>query len=97
MKSLVNNARLAIIVVSVFCASVIALLWYKEAELLSNDKAAVIAQAVQRNSNLVLTLENYAIRTIQNAGLVLQSVKTAIEKSKNTYNYKEIFENPTVL
>lgn len=96
MISLVNNAKLAILIVILFCTSFTALLWYQQAKLLRSNKGTIIEQAVQRNSNLALTLENYTLRTIQNAGLVLQTVKSAFEKTKSPESIKAFLKTPAV-
>lgn len=96
MKSLARNSKFAIIAVLLFSTGLIALLWNKEFQLLQTDREAVITQAIHRNSNLALALENYTIRTLQNADLVLQVVKTEFEKSRSIRNYAALLNNPVV-
>lgn len=94
MKSLARNSTFAIIAVALFSTGLIALLWNKEFQLLQTDRETVITQAIQRNSNLALALENYTIRTLQNADLVLQVVKAEFEKSRTISNYAALLNNP---
>lgn len=96
MKSLASNTKFAILTAAFFSTGLITLLWTKEFQLLQTDRKAVIAQAMQRNNNLALALENYTIRTIQNADLVLQVVKTEFEKNRSIPNYQEVLKNPAV-
>lgn len=96
MKFPASNTRFAIITVIIFSAGLIALLWNKEFQLLRSDKETVIEQAIQRNSNLALALENYTIRTIQNAELVLQVIKEEFEKSRSFSSFMSLLKNPAV-
>ncbi len=96
MKHLASNTKTAILTVAVFSAVLIALLWNKDFQLLQSDKDTAIEQAIQRNSNLALTLENYTIRTIQNAELVLQVIKTEFEKNRSYAGFQALLKNPVV-
>ncbi|MDB5253277.1 MAG: hypothetical protein JWP27_2446, partial [Flaviaesturariibacter sp.] len=58
-----------------FCLLLIILIWSSLQKQLRTDRADTVNAAVQRNSNLAVALEQYAIRTIQNADAVIQLVK----------------------
>lgn len=96
MRNLFGNTKLAIAAVVLFTTSILILLWYKQARLIHQEKEEAIANAVQRNSNLALALENYTIRTIQNAELVLQVIKSELEKSRTGNSNLSVFENPSI-
>ncbi|MFN8252914.1 MAG: PAS domain S-box protein [Ferruginibacter sp.] len=96
MKHLASNTGFAIFSVIIFSAGLIGLLWNKEIQLLNTDKAAAVEQVVQRNSNLALALENYTIRTIQNAELVLQVIKDEFEKSRSFSSFNSLLKKPAV-
>jgi len=51
---------------------------------------------VQRNSNLVVALEQYTIRTIHNADAVLQFMKTEMEKNEGRLDFNELMNIPSI-
>ncbi len=91
-RRILINVKTAIIIVVIFCCGLIALLWNKELQQMDSDKEATISRAIQRNSNLVLALENYTIRTIENADMVLQLVRWEYEKNKTFSGYHDLFK-----
>ena len=73
-----------IAVVSCFCFFFICLVWALILTQINTDRQQTIEAAIQRNANLAVSLEQYAIRTIRNADAVLQLVtKEYLEKGKN--------------
>jgi PAS domain S-box-containing protein len=81
MRRLINNARETIILMILIVIGLLILIWNKELNVLKTEKENAIAYAVQRNSNLVLALENYTTRTIQNADLILEVVKRDLKNN----------------
>ncbi len=91
-NSILLNAKTAIILVVFFCVVLIGLLWKNEWQQMNADREATIVRAVQRNSNLALTLENYTIRTVENADMLLQLVRWEYEKNKKFSGYQNLFK-----
>lgn len=83
MLSLLKRNRTILIGIAAFCFLLIALLWSNLLKQTDSDKEETIAAAVQRNSNLAVALEQYAIRTIQNADAVIQLVKKEYANTPN--------------
>ncbi|HVG11605.1 MAG TPA: PAS domain S-box protein, partial [Flavisolibacter sp.] len=78
--SFIKNNK-AITAVCCFCLLLLVLLWTSLAEQLKSDREESIAAAVQLNDNLVVTLEQYAVRTIHNADAVLQLVSLEYDRT----------------
>jgi PAS domain S-box-containing protein len=68
-----------IFIVFLFCSLLIFLSWKQILQHVAADKRETISAAVQRNSNLAVSLEQYTIRTIHNADALLQLVKIGYE------------------
>lgn len=62
----------SLIGVSAFCLLLISLIWNSQLKQIERDRQETIAAVVQRNNNRAAALEQYAIRTLQNADAVLQ-------------------------
>jgi PAS domain S-box-containing protein len=69
-----------IFIVFLFSFLLIFLSWKQILQHVAEDKRETIAAAVQRNSNLAVSLEQYTIRTIRNADALLQLVKIEYEE-----------------
>ncbi len=91
MRGFSISVRTAIILVALFCVGLIGMIWNKEAEQMRADREATISQAIYRSSNLALALENYTIRTIQSADMLLQLVRWEMEKNKMFNDYQNLF------
>jgi signal transduction histidine kinase len=65
---------------------VLILLWGNYYQTQSKDKAETINAAIQRNTNLAIALEQYAIRTIHNTDAILQLVKMDFLSKKGQTN-----------
>lgn len=63
-----------------FCIILISFIWIWMGQQLEADRRQNIIAAVQRNANLCVALEQYAIRTIQNADAILRLIKNEYEK-----------------
>ena len=68
----------------------IVLIWTSLLRQLETDKKQTISSAIQRNENLVVALEHYAVRTISNAEVVLQLVKNEFQKSGGKPNVNDV-------
>jgi PAS domain S-box-containing protein len=75
MLTLFKKNRGVLIGTGSFCLLLVILIWSSLQKQLRADRAETVNAAVQRNSNLAVALEQYAIRTIQNADAVIQIVK----------------------
>ena len=87
MLNLTRSGR-AIAIIAVFCGGLVTFIWYSLSRQLESDRQSTISSAIQRNSNLAVALEQYAIRTIRNADVVLQLVKMEYEKEGFEVNIK---------
>lgn len=58
---------------------------------ISEDREQAVAAAVQRNSNLVASLEQHAVTTIRNADAVLQLVKMEYEQHGGRIDFNALF------
>src|SRR5689334_17934570 len=61
--------------VTLFCGLLLLMVWASIWRQLADNRQAAIDAAVQRNSNLAVSLEQYAIRTIRNADALMQLVR----------------------
>ncbi len=77
-----NNKAIA--AVCAFCLLLLVLLWTSLVEQLESDRKESIAAAVQLNDNLVVTLEQYAVRTIHNADALLQLISLEYDRKGNS-------------
>ncbi|HEY1112625.1 MAG TPA: PAS domain S-box protein [Chitinophagaceae bacterium] len=71
---LLRKSAWSLIGVPAFCILLITLIWDSELKQIRRDHDETLAAVVQQNNNRVAALEQYAIRTIQNADAVLQLV-----------------------
>jgi PAS domain S-box-containing protein len=85
-----------ILAVALFCGLLIFLIWNQLLLQLSEEKKENISTAIQRNSNLAVSLEQYAIRTIRNADAVLQLVKMEYEEKGKGINYDELLHRGVI-
>lgn len=75
--------------VFVLCIFVLTLIWVSYFRQRSFDKEDAIQFAVERNSNLAVALEEYAIRTLRNADVVLQMIRMEY-KDGDSLNLKDL-------
>ncbi|RYY39014.1 MAG: sensor histidine kinase [Chitinophagaceae bacterium] len=85
-----------VVAVALFCALLLFLVWYLILRQLDESKQAALDAAVQRNNNLVVTLEQQAIRTIRNADALLQLVRYEYAKSGNRINLDELLDRGVI-
>ncbi|RYZ27207.1 MAG: PAS domain-containing protein, partial [Chitinophagaceae bacterium] len=78
-------------VVSCFCFLFVCLIGAQIATQLAGDKRQTIDAAVQRNANLAVSLEQYAIRTIRNADAVIRLVAKEYEEKGNNIDFHTLF------
>lgn len=81
-----------ITIVFLFCSLLLFLVWRQILHQVATDRKETIAAAVQRNSNLAVSLEQYAIRTIRNADALLHLVKMEYERQGNDINLEELLK-----
>jgi signal transduction histidine kinase len=84
------------IILGIIAASslILALIWINYVHQREEDKNDTITSAIRRNSNLVIALEQYTIRTIHNADAVLQLVRLKYQAEGQQLNIdKLLFEN----
>jgi PAS domain S-box-containing protein len=82
-----------IVILAAFCVLLIFLIWNQILQQVQRDRKHTIATAIQRNSNLVVSLEQYAIRTIKNADAVLLLVKMEYEKKGSAMDFNALFKH----
>lgn len=86
----------AIASVILFGALLILLLWVNVFQQLKKEKDSAINKAIQLNANQALALESYTIRTIQNADLILQIVRSEYQKANTFNNFQVLKQNNTI-
>lgn len=79
-----------------FCLATIVLIWTDYFQQIKSDKEETIASAIQRNSNLAVALEQYAVRTIHNADAILQLVKMEFSTKGRNMNIAELLYSEVV-
>lgn len=82
--------------VLLFGALLILLLWVNIFQQLKKEKESAINKAIQLNANQALALESYTIRTIQNADLILQIVRSEYQKTNTFNNFQALKQNSTI-
>lgn len=90
-----QTGRLIGIIIA-FCFLLVILIWSQLLRQLKNDRDAAIASAVQRNANLDVSLEQYAIRAIKNADLVLLMVKMEYEREGVRFDFNSLFKKGVI-
>ena len=90
MRRFVTKNGRIVASVAGFALILIALLWVRLYGQLKEDRAETISTATQRNANLAVALEQYAIRTISNGDAVLQLVRKEYETAGNTINLQKL-------
>lgn len=86
----------AIASVILFGALLILLLRVNIFQQLKKEKESAINKAIQLNANQALALESYTIRTIQNADLILQIVRSEYQKANTFNNFRALKQNSTI-
>jgi signal transduction histidine kinase len=82
MKFLRNTTSRIILPVFTLCIFVLTLIWVSYFRQRSFEKADTIRFAIERNSNLAVALEQYAIRTLHNADAILQMIRMEYSDGK---------------
>lgn len=86
----------AIASVILFGALLVLLLWVNVFQQLNKEKETALNKAKQLNANQALALESYTIRTIQNADLILQIVRSEYQKQNTFNNFQQLKQNSTI-
>jgi signal transduction histidine kinase len=90
MYKVFGITRGLIILIFLFCALLVFMIWNQLTGQMARDREVAVSAAIQRNSNLAVSLEQYAIRTIQNADAILQVVKMEYERKGDNVNLKSL-------
>jgi signal transduction histidine kinase len=85
-----------IIPIAAFCLATIALIWTNYFHQKNTDKKDTIASAVQRNNNLAVALEQYAVRTIHTTDAVLRMVKMDYDERGDAINIDQLLYSNAV-
>jgi PAS domain S-box-containing protein len=85
-----------IFIATFFSTLLIALIWYQIRNELRSDKQKSIATAIQRNNNLVISLEQYAITTIRNGDALLQMAKMDYKEHRHLVHVNAILESSAI-
>ncbi|MFY7838729.1 MAG: hypothetical protein ACOVP7_00580, partial [Lacibacter sp.] len=96
MLKAIKSPISAIASVLLFGALLILLLWVNVQQQLAKENELTINKTKQLNSNQALALESYTIRTIQNADLILQIVRTEYQKTNSFPNLEHLQKNSSV-
>jgi hypothetical protein len=92
MRRFLTKTWKVIAVVAGFCIILIGFIWIRLTNQLALDKKKIIDATIQRNSNLAVALEQYAIRTLQNANANMQVIKKEYEKNGSAIDLKRLLE-----
>ena len=90
MYKVFGITRGLIALIFLFCALLVFMIWNQLIGQMERDREVAVSAAIQRNSNLAVSLEQYAIRTIQNADAILQLVKTEYERKGDDLDLKSL-------
>ena len=90
MYKVFGITRGLIVLIILFCALLVFMIWNQLIGQMARDREVAVSAAIQRNSNLAVSLEQYAIRTIQNADAILQLVKAEYERKGNDLDLKPL-------
>ncbi len=100
MRNQVSGVRGLTVTIILFGLMVNALIWYNMLQQHQQKRQMAVNTAVQRNANMCVALEQYAIRTIQNADAILQLLKLEYEKEGAAIDFDRLnsipFYNSTV-
>ncbi len=86
----------AIVSVIIFGALIVLMLWVNIFQQLKKEKESAINKSIQLNANQALALESYTIRTIQNADLILQIVRSEYQKTNTFNNFHILKDNNSI-
>ena len=93
MHHLLSKARAQIFIIAGFCCLLLFLIWNQLLHQIAQDRQETISKAVHHNSNLAVTLEQYAISTIKQADQVLRMVKMEYEKKGSSFRFDPLADN----
>lgn len=96
MKISMSKSSRIVLPVSALCLLFLALIWVSYFRQRSFDKKNAVRFAVEKNSNLAVALEQYAISTLNNANAVLQLVRLEYARKGKTLDLKK-FLSSTIL
>jgi PAS domain S-box-containing protein len=96
MNNFISKFRSIVFITSLFSTLLIALIWYQIWVKLKSDRQKSIATAIQRNNNLVISLEQYTITTIRNADALLQMVKMDFNEHGNQLQVNSLVESNVI-
>jgi PAS domain S-box-containing protein len=82
MNKVFGLTRSLITLIFFFCALLVFLIWNQLRIQIARDREETVSLAIQKNSNLAVSLEQYAIRTIKTSDAFLQLVKMEYEKNE---------------
>ncbi|MGV3658157.1 MAG: PAS domain S-box protein [Chitinophagaceae bacterium] len=94
MRKQVTGVRGLTVAIILFGIMVNALIWYSMLQEHRQKRHMVVSTAVQRNSNLCVALEQYTIRTIQNADAILQLLKLEYKEEGAAINFDRLNNIP---
>jgi signal transduction histidine kinase len=96
MKILMSKSSRIVLPVSGLCLFFLALVWVSYFRQKSFDKKDAIQFAVEKNSNLAVALEQYAISTLHNADAVLQLVRVAYAREGAALNLEKLLSKSII-
>jgi PAS domain S-box-containing protein len=79
-----------------FCLLLVFITWSRVFMEVTEDHEQAVAAAVQRNCNLVASLEQHAVITIRNADAVLQLVKREYEEYGRNIDFNALFSRGVI-
>jgi signal transduction histidine kinase len=95
MKTRKKRQRIVLPII-LLCLLFLALIWVNYFRQKSFDRRDAIQFAIERNSNLAVALEQYAISTLHNADAVLQLVRTGFSRDGAALDLRELLSKNVV-
>ncbi len=80
MRKLKFHTTSLIIILCIFCIGLTALLWWQVFTHSQTDRKETINRTIRHNNNLVFSLEQHTIRTLEEADAVLRLTRQEIER-----------------
>lgn len=96
MNIMKSKTSRIVLPVSTLCFFLLAMIWVSYFRQRSFDKHDSIRFAIERNANLAVALEQYAIRTLHNAYAVLQVVKMEYADHGESLNLQKLLKRISV-
>jgi signal transduction histidine kinase len=96
MKIMKTKSGTIIFTIAAVSVLFLALIWVSYIRQRSFDRQDAIRFAIERNSNLAVALEQYALSTIRNADAILQMIKMEYALEDNSLDLKQLIKSNSI-